>query len=86
MKMQLGMMIFDVIKDQDNVPPSVAAGSSYLLEKGEERLPIEAFFLPVLDEFAVPDTHNSKVAAAFACGMMQKNGIANLRRNPHSAS
>lgn len=85
-EMQPGMMIFDVVKDQDNVPASVAAGSSYLFEKGEERLPIEAFFLPAVDEFAVTDTHSSKVADAFTGRMMQKNGIGNLRRNPHSAS
>jgi hypothetical protein len=85
-EMQPGMMIFDVVKDQDNVPASVAAGSSYLFEKGEERLPIEAFYLPAIDEFAVPDTNSSKVADAFTGRMMQKNGIGNLRRNPHSAS
>jgi hypothetical protein len=41
--MQLGMMILDVVKDQDNMAPSVTAGMSHLLEKGEEGLPIEAF-------------------------------------------
>jgi hypothetical protein len=85
-EMQLRMMIFDVVKDQYNVPTSVAAGSSYLLEKGEERLPIETFYLPTIDEFAVPDTHSSKVADASTDRMMQKNGIGNFRRNPHSAS
>jgi hypothetical protein len=85
-EMQLRMMIFDVVKDQYNMPTSVAAGSSYLFEKGEERLPIETFYLPAIDEFAVPDTHSSKVADAFAGRMMQKNGIGNLRRDPHSAS
>jgi hypothetical protein len=85
-EMQLRMMIFDVVKDQDNVPTRVAAGSSYLLEKREERLPVEAFFLPTIDEFAVPDTHSSKVADTFASRMVQKNWIGNLRRYPHSAS
>ncbi|MFH1627119.1 MAG: hypothetical protein ABIE47_00150, partial [Pseudomonadota bacterium] len=85
-EMHLGMMILDVVKDQDNVPPRVAAGSSYLLEKGEERFPIEAFFLPAVDEFAIPYTHSAKVADAFAGGMVQKNRIGNLRRNPHAAS
>ena len=84
-EMQLRMMIFDVVKDQDNVLTSVAAGSSYLLEKREERLPIEAFFLPTIDKFAVPDAHSSKVADAFASRMAQKSWIGNLRRNPHSA-
>lgn len=86
MEMQLGMMILDVVEDQDNVAPSMAAGSSHLLEKGEERLPVEAFFLPAVDEFAVPQTHRTKVTDTFAGGMMQKNGIRDLRRNPHPAS
>lgn len=86
MEMQLGMVILDVVEDQDNVAPSMAAGSSHLLEKGKERLPVEAFFLPAVDELAVPNTHCAKVADSFAGRMMQKNRIGDLRRNPHPAS
>jgi hypothetical protein len=86
MEMQLSMMILDVVEDQDNMAPSMTAGSSHLFEKGEERLPVEAFFLPAVDEFAVPDTHSAKVANAFAGGMVQKNRIGNFRRNPHPTS
>lgn len=85
MEMQLGMMIFDVVEDQDNMAPSMTTGSSHLLEKGEERLPIEAFFFPAVDELAVPDAHSAKVADSFAGGMMQKNRIGDFRRNPHPA-
>ena len=71
MEMQLGMMIFDVVEDQYNMAPSMTTDSSHLLEKGEERLPVEAFFFPEVYELAVPDAHSTKVADSFAGGMMQ---------------
>lgn len=85
MEMQLGMMIFDVIEDQDNMAPSMTTDSSHLLEKGEKRLPVEAFFFPVVYELAVPDANSAKVADSFAGGMMQKNRIDDFRRNPDPA-
>ena len=85
-EVQFGMMVFDVVEDRDNLPPSMTASSPYLFEKGEERFPVEAFLLPAVNEFAVPDTHRTKVAYTFAGGMMQKNRIRDLRRNPHPAS
>jgi hypothetical protein len=84
-EMQLGMMIFDVVEDQDNMAPSMTTDSSHLLEKGEKRLPIEAFFFLAVYELAVPDTHSAKVADPFVGGMMQKNRIGDFRRNPHPA-
>ena len=85
MEMQLGMMIFDVIEDQDNMAPSMTTDLSHLLEKGEECLPVEAFFFPAVYELTVPDAHSAKVADSFAGGMMQKNRIGDFRRNPHPA-
>jgi hypothetical protein len=58
---------------------------SQLLEKGEERLPVEAFFFPEVYELAVPDANSAKVADSFAGGMMQKDRISDFRRNPHPA-
>jgi len=82
MEMQLGM-IFDVVEHQDNMASGVTADSSHLLEKGEECLPVEAFFFPAVYEFAVPDAYSAKIADSFAGGMMQKNRIGDFRRNPH---
>ena len=84
MEMKLGMMIRDVVEDQHDSAPRMTTGSPQLFEKGEERLPVEAFF-PAVDELAVPDAHSAKVADSFAGGMMQKNGISDFRRNPHPA-
>jgi hypothetical protein len=84
-EMKFGMMIFDIVEDQDNMAPSMTTDSSHLLEKGEERFPVETFFFPAIDELAIPDTNSAKVADSFAGGMMQKNGIGNFRRNPHPA-
>ena len=85
MEVQFGMMIFDVVEDQDNMAPSMTTDSSHLLEKGKERLPVEAFLFPAVYEFAVPDAHSAKVADSFAGGMMQENRIGDFRWNPHSA-
>ena len=83
MEMQPGVMIFDVVEDQDHMASGVTADSSHLLEKGEEGLPVEAFFFPAVYEFAVPDAYRAKIADSFAGGMMQKNRIGDFRRNPH---
>lgn len=85
MEMQLGMMIFDIVEDQDNMAPSMTTDASHLLEKGEERFPIEAFFFPAVYELAIPDANSAKVADSFSGGVMQKNRIGNFRRNPHPA-
>ena len=34
MEVQLGMMIFDVVEDQDNMAPSMTTDPSHLLDKG----------------------------------------------------
>jgi hypothetical protein len=83
--MQLGMMIFDVVEDQNDMASGMTTGSSQLLEKGEEGLSVEAFFFPTVNELAVPDANSAKVADSLSGGMMQKNRIGNFRRNPHPA-
>ena len=85
MEMQFGMMISDVVEDQDNMAPSMTTDSSHFLEKGEKRFSVKAFFFPAIDELSVPDAHSAKVADSFAGGMMQKNRIGDFRRNPHPA-
>lgn len=84
--MQFGMMVFDIIEDQNHMASRMTTRSAYLLEKREEGFPVKYSFFSAINEFAVSDAYSAKVTDSFSRRMVKKNGIGDFRRNPHPAS
>jgi hypothetical protein len=70
--MQPGMVIFDIIEDQNNIAPGMTTDSFECLEKQEESFAIEAFSPLAVDELPAPDAHSAKVVDSLSGGMMQR--------------
>ena len=82
--MQLGVMIFCVIEDDLYLPCRMATHSPEVTHKKKKGLGIKR--LGAMEhEFAVPQTHGSKIANALAGWMVVNNWLFHLGRNPHSA-
>ena len=84
-KMQPGMVVFDIVEDYNNVAIGMTTDTPQLLEKGKESHAVETFPFLRVDELAIPDANSAKIADSLAGGMMQENRIGDFRRNPHSA-
>lgn len=81
--MEFGMMVFGIVDNHNNTPPTSRTGLSEAFEKHMECHGIKLSFLSLENQFPIPQTNSAEIAHTLTGGVMQQYGVLFLRRNPH---
>jgi len=84
--MELGVVVFGVIGDDQHAAPRSGADALQLLEEVPAGLCVEALALATEDEAPVVQAHGTKVTHTLAPRKMPDYRISNLWRYPHAAT
>jgi hypothetical protein len=70
--MELGMMVFGIVYNDNDATTASRTSLSKMLEKRMERHGVKLFLLSLKNQFSVTQTDSSKIAHALTSGMVQQ--------------
>jgi hypothetical protein len=85
-RVELGVVVFGVVADDDHATPSLGADRMEILQKRPERGTLEHASFLLKETAAVTQPYRSEIADAFTARIMPNYWIGLLPRHPHPAA
>jgi hypothetical protein len=86
MSVELGMMVFGVVYNDNNTSTTLITGLPKVFEKRMERHRVKLFLFSLKDQFPVAQAHSPKITHAPTRGMVQHDRLLLLRGHPHKTT